>query len=83
MSAARKAFIQAENSERIKRALRHNIRPNSNNKFLAGDSVYYKRNDAIQCKFPGRVIGPDSQQFLIKHGRLVVYLLECIHVEFC
>ena len=31
-SAARKAFIQAENSERIKKTLRHNIRPSSNNK---------------------------------------------------
>ena len=27
ISAARKAFIEAENSEKIKRALRHNIRP--------------------------------------------------------
>ena len=27
ISAARKAFTEAENSEKIKRALRHNIRP--------------------------------------------------------
>ena len=44
ISAARKAFIEAENSERIKRALRHNIRPSCHNKFFTGDQVFYKRN---------------------------------------
>ena len=77
MSAARKAFIQAENSERIKRALRHNIRPSSNNKFLTGDSVFYKRNDERQWRGPGKVIGTDSQQVLIKHGSIYVRVHPC------
>ena len=76
-SAARKAFIQAENSERIKRALRHNIRPSSNNKFLTGNSVYYKRNYAKQWKGPGKVIGTDSQQILIKHDSVYVRVHPC------
>ena len=77
MSAARKAFIQSENSERIKRALRHNVRPSSNNKYFTGDSVYYKRNDARKWKGPGKVIGYDAQQILIKHGSVYVRVHPC------
>ena len=77
MSAARKAFIECENSERIKRALRHNIRPSSKNKFLTGDTVYYKRNDSKKWKGPGKVIGHDSQQILVKHGSVYVRVHPC------
>ena len=68
ISAARKAFIEAENSERTKRALRHDIRPSCHNKFFTGDQVFYKRNDSKRRKGPGKVLGHDSQQVLIKHG---------------
>ena len=77
MSAARKAFIQSESSERIRRALRHNIRPSSMNKFFTGDTVYYKRNDSKKWKGPGKVIGYDSQQILIKHGSVYVRVHPC------
>ena len=43
IASARKAFIESENKERIKRALKHNIRPSGSNKFLTGDTVFYKR----------------------------------------
>ena len=46
ISAARKVFIEAENSKRINRALRHNIRPSCHIKFFTGDQVFYKRNTA-------------------------------------
>ena len=46
IAEARKAFVESESSEKIKRALRHNQRPSSNNKFYTGDIVYYKRNDS-------------------------------------
>ena len=68
MQAARKAFIEAESSEKIKRALSHNIRPGSHNKFYVGDLVYYKRNDSRKWKGPGKVIGHESSNILIKHG---------------
>ena len=77
IAAARRAFIEAENSERVKRALRHNIRPSSNKKFYVGDSVYYKRNDSKKWKGPGKVIGQDSQQVLIKHGGVYVRVHPC------
>ena len=40
---AQEAFIMSENSERICRALNHNIRTSNDTKFLSGNVVYYKR----------------------------------------
>ena len=74
--AARKAFIEAEYSERIKRALRHNIRP-SCQKFFTGDQVFYKRNDNKCWKGPGKVLGHDGQQALIKRGVIHVRVHPC------
>ena len=77
LKVAREAFIQAEHSERIKRALRHNIRPSGGNKFLNGDLVFYKRNDSRRWKGPGRVIGSESSNILIKHGSQYVRVHAC------
>ena len=43
LHSARKNFIQAESSERIRRALRHNVRTYADESFNNGDRVYYKR----------------------------------------
>ena len=77
MKLAREAFIRAESSERIKRALRHNVTPGAHNKFLSGDIVYYKRNDSRKWKGPGRVIGSESSNVLIKHGSNYVRVHAC------
>ena len=77
MREARKAFIESETSERIKRALVHNVRPSSNNKFVTGDVVYYKRNDCKKWRGPGKVIGHDSSNILIKHGANYVRVHAC------
>ena len=77
MKKAREAFIKAESSEKIKRALRHNIRPSGNNKFFTGDLVFYKRNDSRRWKGPGRVIGSESSNILIKHGSTYVRVHAC------
>lgn len=77
MKAARKAFIEAESSDKIKRALVRNIRPGANNKFYTGDIVYYKRNDSRKWKGPGRVIGYESSNILIKHGSQYVRVHAC------
>ena len=68
MKSAREAFIQSESSERIKRALKHNVYPSSANKFYTGDQVLYKRKDSRRWKGPGKVIGYESSNILIKHG---------------
>ena len=77
IQSARKAFIEAENSDRVKRALNHNIRPCNNTKFFCGDIVYYKRNDNRRWKGPGKVIGSDSSCVLIKHGAQYVRVHAC------
>ena len=77
IAAARKAFVEAESSERVKRALSHNIRSSGKNKFFTGDVVYYKRNDCRKWRGPGKVIGQDSQQILIKHGGVYVRVHPC------
>ena len=40
---ARKNFIKTESSERIKRALRHNVRTHCEENYQNGDKVFYKR----------------------------------------
>ena len=77
MGAARKAFVECENSEKIKRALRHNMNSKNQTKFITGDSVYYKRVDSRKWKGPGKVIGQDGQQVLIKHGGVYVRVHPC------
>ena len=77
MGAARRAFVECENSEKIKRALRHNMTSSSQTKYFTGDSVYYKRADSRKWKGPGKVIGQDGQQVLIKHGGTYVRVHPC------
>ena len=44
LHSGRRAFIQAETSERIRRALRHQIRP-SGTTYQTGDYVYYQKDN--------------------------------------
>ena len=77
ISAARKAFIEAESCERIRRALRHNVSSANHVRYITGDVVFYKRNNSKQWKGPGKVIGQESQQVLIKHGGIYVRVHPC------
>ena len=60
MHAARKSFNEAESSEKIKRALTHNIRKSNDVALQHGDSVYYKRKNSKKWQGPGTVIGQHS-----------------------
>ena len=68
MHQARQAFIESEASERIKKALRHNIRSYANERYENGESVYYRRKNYKGWKGPGKVIGKDGQTVIVKHG---------------
>ena len=83
MNSARKAFIEAECSEKIKRALKHTVRSCNDAVFENGDKVYYKRNNNPRWKGPGCVIGQDGKNVLIKHGgeTIRVHPVSLIHVH--
>ena len=67
MHSARQAFIQNESSEKLKRALLHQVRP-SGEKFCSGDVVLYRRHQDDKWRGPGVVIGQENKQILVKHG---------------
>ncbi|KAK6187111.1 hypothetical protein SNE40_005204 [Patella caerulea] len=71
LHAARREFIQAECSDRLRRAIRKQTRP-YDKKYYCGDKVYYKRPDSSKWKGPATVIGQDSAVIFIRHGGLVV-----------
>ena len=74
---AREAFISSENSERLKRALKHNIRTSGGTRYYTNDKVYYKRMDSKCWKGPATVLGQDGKQVLIKHGGSYVRVHPC------
>eukprot|EP00794_Sanderia_malayensis_P012459 gene12459-13747_t len=80
---AREAVIQSESSEKIKRALRHNVRTCNDIKFHQGECVYYKRNNNERWHGPGTVIGQDHKQILVKHGNdlVRVHSSRVVHVD--
>ena len=76
LHAARRAFAKAESSERIRRALRHNIRVPEVT-FITGDRVFYKRDDSNKWRGPGKVIGQDGKIVFIRHGGQLVRVATC------
>ena len=72
LHVARQEFVKFESDERIKRALRHNVRNTCIDSLENGDEVYYKRNDENEWRGPGIVIGRDGKTVIVKHGGRVV-----------
>ena len=66
MRTGRVAQIQAESSNRIRRALNQNITSSGDIKYINGDLVYYKRKDDNEWHGPGTVIGQCGQCVLVK-----------------
>ena len=64
----REAFIASENSEKLRRALSHNIRTSGDIKYLTGVLVYFKRLNNNQWHSPAKVPGQEGQQVLVKNG---------------
>ena len=77
MHAAHKAYIASESSGKLRRALRHQVRPAISARYNIGDLVYFKRNDLDQWLGPGTVIGTEHKQVLIKHGGSYVRVHPC------
>ena len=67
MNLARRAFMQAEASEKISRALKHPVRATEEN-FDNGEKVYYKVTGESNWRGPARVVGQLGTRVLVMHG---------------
>ena len=65
--AARRASVASESSSKSKLALCKNVRK-SGAVFNIGDEVFYKRDDKLSWKGPGRVLGQDGPVVFFRHG---------------
>ena len=68
MHSARKNYMAAEASEKIRRALRHKVRSYADVSYVNGDKVYYRRKNFKGWKGPAVVLGQDGQFVLVRHG---------------
>ena len=71
LHAARKAFIQTEADERIRRALRNKVRA-SEQIFENGERVFYKREGKEWWLGPGTVVFQDGKVVFVRHGSVFV-----------
>ena len=71
LHGARKAFIQTEADERIRRALRNEVRA-SEQVFENGDKVFYKREGKERWLGPGKVVFQDGKVVFVRHGAAFV-----------
>ena len=67
LHAARKAFIETESCQKIKKALLHKVRTNET-VFHPGDRVHYKRESSDRWLGPAKVIFQDGKVVFVRHG---------------
>lgn len=71
LQAARKAFTESENSERVRKALMRKV-CTSITDYDNGDIVWYKRERDGQWKGPAKVIFQDGKVVWVRHGASAV-----------
>ena len=72
---SRESFIKQESCERLRRALLKKTR--NVDHFSNGDAVYYKRNNQNEWHGPAKVLGRDTNQYLLKHGGIYIRVHPC------
>ena len=77
LHAARQNFCKAEASNKIKVALRHQIRTYADQVYEQGDQVYYRRKDSKDWNGPARVIGKDGNFVLLREGAKICRCHPC------
>ena len=75
---ARENFIKAESSEKIRRALSHNVRTFNEEIYEPGEKVFYRRKKSKNWKGPAKVLGKEGNFILIRHGSL---FYRCHHAD--
>ena len=71
MYQSRTAFLKANNSEKVKRALKDRICKFEERYFL-GDQVYYKKENQRRWSGPASVIGQDGKLVFLRHGGFIL-----------
>ena len=77
LHAARKAFMEAESSDKLRRALKAKNRETTAIEYEIGDMIYYIRKSSDKWKGPGTVIGKENTQILVTHGRYYIRVHPC------
>ena len=68
MHKAREEFIKCESNNKIRKALRAQVRTCNDDFFNINDKVYYKRRRDNKWHGPAVVVGRDSHAYLVKHS---------------
>ena len=71
LHSARRAYLEAESSEKVRKALKHKVRVSST-RYNNGEKVYYKRDGVDKWKGPGKVICQDGKIVFVRHGNVYV-----------
>ena len=66
--SAKVGHIEAENSEKIRKALRSKVRSYAEEEYVSGQKVYYKRQNTKGWRGPAVVLGSEGKFVLIRHG---------------
>ena len=74
---AREAYIKVENSDRLRRALTGRIYEGTHQRFIPGDTVYFKRTNTKEWHGPAKVIGQEGTNVLVKNGGMLVRVHPC------
>jgi len=77
IATARKAFIQAQTSAKLRKALNHPVREYADVKYQTGDNVYYKLPDDRRWQGPATVIGADGKVIMLRHGSVIRRVHPC------
>ncbi len=71
LNDCRNAFVEAESSEKVQRALHHKIRINSQ-VYESGTLVYYKKDNVDEWFGPAKVLFQDGRIVFIRHGAHII-----------
>ena len=77
IATARKAFVQAEISAKLRKALKHPVRPYADIIYKQGDQCFYKLPNERRWQGPATVVGVDGKVILIKHGSVLRRVHPC------
>ena len=77
LQKAREAYIKAESSERLRRALLGRVYAGTHQRFFPGDIVYFKREKHKEWHGPATVVAQDGTNVLVKSGGFLVRVHPC------